>query len=273
MSSLSQRNKKDQVNALLQHLLQQQTGDILNLFQKQQPKKSSSPPPSPEKHVQDEKFKGQLNSFYFPPPSPSSVQKIQDDLLNPFNPFNLPSHSTSTGKGKGHNFKQLIRASSASSAQPGLQPPQLKKKRSVQVVVKSQTERRSERNKRKKTMTDINVIFSEMQEKHQKEIQQQVNHDSKTKKDFMTLYKSYQNPQIYVLIIAENEQEQLKTAFLVRHPPGTHIDDILRKFKIKHPTLKIHTFITKDDLGEVHEMKQPKKSSASSFKIQSQKAP
>jgi hypothetical protein len=273
MSSLSQRNKKDQVNALLHHLLQQ-TGDILNLFQQQQPKKSSSPPPSPEKHGQDEKFKGQLNSFYFPPPSPSTVHKIQDDLLN--NPFNLPSHSTVhvNGKGKGHNFKQLIRASSASSAssaQPGLQPPQLKKKRSVQV--KSQTERRSERNKRKKTMTDINVIFSEMQEKHQKEIQQQVNHDFKTKKDFMTLYKSYQNPQIYVFIIAENEQEQLKTAFLVRHPPGTHIDDILRKFKIKHPTLKIHTYITKDDSGEVHEMKQQKKSSASSFKIQSQKAP
>ena len=74
----------------------------------------------------------------------------------------------------------------------------------------------------------------------------------KLKRNYEILCEKYESSTPYVIIIAEDPSTSYKTGYLVYHP-DTDIDTILKTFETKHKPLRIHSFIWKDENGDVAE--------------------
>jgi hypothetical protein len=79
----------------------------------------------------------------------------------------------------------------------------------------------------------------------------------KLKRNYEILCEKYESSTPYVIIIAEDPSTSYKTGYLVYHP-DTDIDKILKTFETKHKPLRIHSFIWKDEKGEVGEFTKKK---------------
>jgi len=200
--------------------------------------------------------------------TPPAVPKSNKRRLPPPPPpldFDTVAGNVAVGSPTPTGFDQLFlqENKSKSSIFPSLLPlhplhplpPQktkggfVSKPKSVQPTTKRRKELQGEEE-------NMEAIFKTIMENQQQPKQQKFIITPKTKqklkRNYEILCEKYESSTPYVIIIAEDPSTSCKTAYLVYHP-DTDIGEILTTFETKHKPLRIHTFIWKDEKGDIVE--------------------